>query len=136
MNNAAVLVVIDDADDREIIDKIWEQLDFTNPLLFFENGEDLIGYLEKEPTPFLILCDVRLPKMTGFELKEKILEDKNTNYKSIPFVFWSTAVSNSEIQKAYDLGGNGFFIKGNSFEEIKQSLVNIVNYWLNSKVPE
>jgi hypothetical protein len=45
-------------------------------------------------------------------------------------------VSNKKIQKAYSLGVNGFFVKGKSFEEIKQSLTDIVNYWQKSKVPE
>jgi CheY-like chemotaxis protein len=74
--------------------------------------------------------------MDGFKLKEKLREDPSSNYKSTPFVFWSSAVSKSQIQKAYDLGVNGFFLKESSLHEIKNSLVYIVKYWLKSKVPE
>ena len=74
--------------------------------------------------------------MDGFELKERILEDNLMNYKSIPFVYWSDEVSNSQIEKAYDLGGNGFFIKGTTFSAIKKSLKEIVEYWSDSKIPE
>lgn len=100
-------------------------------------GEELLQYLTSEGIiPFLILCDVNIPKMEGFELKAKLLEDNSLNYKSIPFVFWSSKLSKKQIQKAYDLGVNGFFVKGNTFEEIQKSLLDIVNYWQKSKVPK
>ena len=73
--------------------------------------------------------------MDGFKLKEELLKDKNMNYASIPFVFWSTSASESEIKKSYDLGGNGFFLKGDSFHEMKESLLDIVKYWFKSKTP-
>jgi CheY-like chemotaxis protein len=112
-------------------------LDYKNPLLFFKNGEEVLKFLEdKKVVPFLILCDVNLPKMDGFELKEQLLKRENTRYTSIPFVFWSSAMSNQQIQKAYDLGVNGIFLKDSSFGELKQSLIRIVSYWLKSKVPE
>lgn len=137
MNTAPILVVDDDNDDRYLLQEAWEELHYPNALLFFSNGEEVLHYLYSEKTiPFLILCDVNIPKIDGFELKAKLLEDTEMNYKSIPFVFWSSEVSKKQIQKAYDLGVNGFFVKGNTFEEIKQSLIDIVNYWQKSKVPE
>lgn len=137
MNTSPILIADDDTDDRELLQDAWNELDFRNPLIFFNNGKDVLQYLNSEKTkPFLILCDVNIPKMDGFELKAKILEDTELNYKSIPFVYWSSQVSKAQIQKAYNLGGNGFFVKDIRFEEIKQSLIDIVKYWLKSKVPE
>ncbi|MDQ6815209.1 MAG: response regulator [Bacteroidota bacterium] len=136
MNNAPILIVDDDSDDREFLQDAWKDLEFQNPLIFFDNGEDALDYLKSEkPKPFLILCDVNIHKMDGFELKEKIRENSSVNYKSIPFIFWSSTVSAVQIQKAYDLGVNGFFVKETSFDEIKQSLISMVEYWLKSKVP-
>jgi CheY-like chemotaxis protein len=137
MNNGPILIVDDDPDDWEFLQEAWNELDFLNPLLFFQNGEDVLQYLKSDKQkPFLILCDVNIPKMDGFELKNELLKDRSTNYRSIPFVFWSTEVSKSQIQKAYDLGVNGFFVKENNFNGIKQSLIDIVKYWFNSKTPE
>jgi CheY-like chemotaxis protein len=136
MEHAPLLIVDDDSDDREFLQDAWKDLDFPNALVFFNNGEEVLRYLRYEKvSPFLILCDVNLPRMDGFELKKKILEDTEMNYKSIPFVFWSSQASKAQIQKAYDLGGNGFFVKANTFEETKQSLINIVGYWRKSKTP-
>ncbi len=137
MNNGPILIVDDDRDDRQFLQDAWEEVEFENPLLFFDNGKDVLEYLRSDKIkPFLIICDVNIPKMDGFELKEKILENPSVNYKSVPFVFWSTAVSKAQIQKAYDLGVNGFFVKEINFDEIKRSLIDIVKYWLRSKTPE
>lgn len=136
MNNAPILIVDDDVDDRNFLQIAWNELDYQNPLIFFENGEDVLHYLESQKTtPFLILCDVNLPKMNGFELKKKLMEEDYINYKSIPFIFWSTSASESQIKRAYDLGSTGFFIKENNFEDLKQSLIEIVKYWTKSKTP-
>jgi len=137
MINGPVLIVNDDTDDQEFLQDAWKQLQYENPLIFFTKGEEVIRYLESEKTtPFLILCDVNLPRMDGFELKEKLLEDDLTNYKSIPFLFWSSEVSKAQIEKAYNLGVNGFFVKDKTFHDLKESLSDIVNYWKKSKMPE
>jgi len=137
MNNAPILIVDDDTEDMEFLNDAWNELKFDNPLIFFNNGGEVLNYLKSEKEkPFLILCDVNIPKMDGFALKEKLLENDDMKYKSIPFIFWSSQASKSQIQTAYDLEGNGFFLKENNLEDLKKSLISIVQYWLKSKVPE
>ena len=137
MNSAPILIIDDDGEDREFISDAWNDLEFKNPLLFFDNGNDVLEYLANEHVnPFLIICDVNIPRMDGFELKQILLNNTNTRYRSIPFVFWSTQVSNAQIQKAYDLGVNGFFLKENNLNDLKQSLIDIVKYWKKSKTPD
>lgn len=136
MNNAPVFIVDDDQDDREFLEQAWKELGYKNQLLFFDNGEEVLKYLKSEEVvPFLILCDVNLPKMDGFELKKSI-EESSVRFKSIPFVFWSNFAAKSQIEKAYNLSANGFFIKESKFEDIKKSLVDIYQYWQKSKTPE
>jgi CheY-like chemotaxis protein len=136
MNNGAVFIVDDDIDDAELLKDAWEELEFKNQLKFFQSGEDVLSNLKNESeVPFLIICELNLPKMNGFELKEKLMADEYTNYKSIPFVFLSTSASQSQVQEAYELCTNGFFIKEPTFEGLKQQLIDIVRYWLKSKVP-
>ena len=136
ITNGPILIADDDADDREFLQEAWFELNLNNKLVFFNNGEEVLHYLRSGNVPFLILCDVNIPRMDGFELKEKILEDSAMNYQSIPFVYWSNEASKAQIQKAYDLGGNGFFIKPSTFGELKQSLMDIVRYWHNSETPK
>src|SRR4051812_8228741 len=118
MNTAPILVVDDDLDEQDFIMQAWEELPFENELVFFTNADDVIKYLkEQEVAPFLIISDVNLNKTSGFELKDKLLHDKSLNHKSIPFVFFSNSAPNKQVSKSYDLGSNGFFIKGNNITE-------------------
>jgi len=137
MNTAPILVVDDDLDEQDFITQAWEELPFENESVFFTNAEDVIKYLkEEEVTPFLIISDVNLNRTTGFELKDRLLHDKSLNHKTIPFVFFSNSATDKQISKSYDLGSNGFFIKGNNIAEIRNTLKDIVTYWQNSKTPE
>lgn len=137
MNTGPVLIVNDDLDDQEFFKEAWEELEYTNPLKFFTNAEEVVNYLRQEKTvPFLIISDLYMHNMNGFELKKKLLEDRSINYKTIPFVFFSDAASNSQIEKSYDLGSHGFFIKEKNIKDIKSTLADIVKYWQKSKTPQ
>lgn len=137
MNTAPILIVDGDKDEWEFLQDAWEELEYTNQLIFFSDAEEVTNYLKKEKTiPFLIICDVNLHKMNGFELKKNLLEDNLINYKSIPFVFFSNTATKAQIEKSFDLGSSGFFIKGKNMQEIKNTLIDIVNYWKRSKTPE
>jgi CheY-like chemotaxis protein len=137
MNTGPILIVDDDTDDREFLQTAWEKLKYANPLVFLSHGEEVLHYLKStKQKPFLILCEVNIPKMDGFQLKANIQQDSIIKYKAIPFIFWSSEVSAAQIQKAYDLGTNGFFVKEGRIADIAQSLSDIVTYWLKSKVPQ
>jgi CheY-like chemotaxis protein len=136
MNESPVFIVDDDEDDQEFIVEAWKELGYVNELKFFQNGDAVLKHLKAEPlVPFLILCDVNIPRMDGFELKDRLLESDALYHKSIPFVFWSSQASKEQIKKAYDLRVNGFFVKDNSIGNLKASLATIVEYWRKSQVP-
>lgn len=112
-------------------------MEFTNQLKFFTNAKELLNYLKQDKTiPFLIISDLYLHDMNGLELKKKLLEDSYLNYRTIPFVFFSDTASNAQIEKSYDLGSHGFFIKEKNIKEIKNTLADIVKYWQKSKTPQ
>lgn len=137
MNTEPIFIVDDDKDEWEFLQDAWDELEFTNELKFFSSAEDVLHHLKHEKViPFLIISDVKLNRMSGFDLKKKILEDSSINYKSVPFIFFSNSATTSQIEKSYDLGSNGFFIKGQNIQEIKNTLRDIVNYWQKSKVPQ
>jgi CheY-like chemotaxis protein len=135
MNVAPVFIIDDDKEELEMATEIWKKLKFTHPLEVFSNPQNLIDRLREDVNPFIIICDVNLHKMDGFTLREKLAEEAVLSYKSIPFVFWSTTASNEQIKKAYDTGGHGFFLKGESYMKIQESLEIIMTYWTASKAP-
>jgi CheY-like chemotaxis protein len=105
-------------------------------VLFFRTAKEFLKRLEAEKTaPFLIMCDVNIPGMDGFALRDTLLKLPNKKFHSVPFIFWSTFASDEQVERAYRLRGHGFFIKEGSFEDWKDSFSGIIKYWSKSKMP-
>ena len=111
MNNAPIFIVDDDLDELEIVQEIWDELGIENQLEIFTNPEELVTRLGQRVNPFLIISDVNLPKIDGFELRKLLAQEPTLSIKSIPFIFWSSTASDAQIKKAYDSGGHRFFFK-------------------------
>lgn len=136
MNRHPIYLVDDDQDDNEIVKEVWESLGLENELIFFDKGEDLINQLKNDDqVPFIIICDLNLPKLNGFEIRERLYQDPETKYKTVPFIFWSNSASEPQIKKAYDLAAHGLFIKGSTMEDIRNTFTRIVQYWQASLKP-
>jgi len=137
MQTGAVYIIDDDVDDHQIVMEIWKELNLPNQLLFFSTGADMMDHLSREDhAPFLIICDVNLPRVDGFELRQKLLDTGIKKFNSVPFIYWSTHASETQITKAYDLSAHGFFIKGTNYAQMKQSFECIINYWSTSIMPK
>lgn len=136
MKDAPVFIVDGDIDDKELLAEAWKELALPNQLYFFRNADEVIRQLETNSlVPFLIISEINLPKTSGLELKKYLLEHSETNFKSIPFVFLSDTPSQTQIEEAYYLCTNGLFKKSDSFDKLKQQLVDIMKYWRESLVP-
>jgi CheY-like chemotaxis protein len=136
MNDSPVFIVDDDIEDKELIEDAWKEIGFANKLYFFSNAEDVISEIETGTVvPFLIISDINLPKISGLQLKQHLLQHKYTNFKSIPFVFLTDSPSQRQIEEAYHLCTNGIFEKQDNFNKLKQQLIDIVKYWRESIVP-
>jgi len=133
---APVIIVDDDSDEHDLMKEVWKELKIPYPLISFFTGEQLLDYLKSdEQIPFLIISDINLHPMDGFELREKILEDESSKFKSIPFIFWSGSATESQIKKAYDLSTHGFFMKSSTFKDLKEIIKDIIAYWHKSEIP-
>ncbi|HEX2534178.1 MAG TPA: response regulator, partial [Chitinophagaceae bacterium] len=71
MNKKGPIIVIeDDDDDQEILTEIFRKLDYGNPIIFYKDGNEALAYLNRSDVqPFLILSDINMPKINGFELR-------------------------------------------------------------------
>lgn len=131
-----ILVVDDDEEDHDIMRSACEILGASDSLKFFHDGHALLAYLKtSESPPFLILCDINMPHINGLDLRAVIWNDVDLKRISIPFIFFSTSASPSQIKKAYDLTVQGFFLKGNSMDETVRKLRLILDYWKECKHP-
>ena len=137
MNKTGPIVVIeDDADDQEILDGIFKTLDYKNPVIYFSDSEDALKFLvETKLKPFIILCDINMPKLTGFELREKVRTNEDLNLKCIPYLFFTTTSSQKAVIDAYSQSVQGFFVKPNSIDKLELTIKRIIEYWQECEAP-
>ena len=136
MTKNPIIIIEDDPDDQEILTAIFEELNISRPIIFFDNCEDMIPYLLTEPgQPFLILSDVNLPVMDGIILRTKICENEYLKKKSIPFVFFTTTATREAIEQAYDMTVQGYFEKPSNMKDLKTMIKVILDYWTLCKHP-
>ena len=131
MNKSGPIVMIeDDEDDRDTFRDVFNELDFKNEVLFFKDGELALEFLIKtDIKQFIIFSDINMPKLNGMELREKIHQNEDLRVKSIPYLFFSTNAEQKHVVDAYSKSIQGFFIKPSNFDEIKQTIKTIIEYW-------
>ncbi|GAB4091224.1 response regulator [Flaviaesturariibacter terrae] len=125
-----VIIIEDDAEDQEILTEVFRNLNYSNEVVFFSDGEQALEYVNRtDIVPFLILSDINMPKLSGFELREKLKTDAALQVKCIPYLFFSTAMNQKAVIDAYSLSVQGFFIKKNSMAELEKTISVIMEYW-------
>jgi len=129
MQSQAVWIIDHDSDDQEVIRHVWQELNLPNELVLLEGADQALQMLDKVThAPFIILCELNLPAINGFELRRIMLDKNQKKFKSVPFIFWTTQASESQIVQAYDLSVHGLFIKASDFNELKNTFICIINY--------
>ena len=132
-----IIIIEDDIDDHDILKDIFKKLDYPNEILFFHDGEGALNFLnEGDVVPFLILSDINLPKLDGFELREKIRTDAQLDIKCIPYLFFTTSSNEKHVIDAYSKSAQGFFIKPNNIIELENTMTVIMEYWRRCLAPK
>ena len=137
MNKSGPIIIIeDDLDDQEILEEIFQKLDYKNEAVFFTDGEKALDYINQtDIQPFLILSDVNMPRINGFELRSKIFTNELLQTKCIPYLFFTTGGNKKSVLDAYALSVQGFFIKPSSLEGLERTIRKIVEYWQECIAP-
>ena len=137
MNKKGPIIIIeDDLDDQFFLETVFKKLKYENELVFFDDGETALAYLNSVDTlPFLILSDINMPKLNGFELRKKLKTDAALQLKCIPYLFFSTAANQPAVVEAYSMSVQGFFVKQNSLDELEKTINVIMEYWVRCVAP-
>lgn len=137
MKSGPIILIDDDPDDKDIFLDILKEIEIPNHVIWFQNCDDTFSYLKTtSDQPFIIFCDVNLPGVSGIKCKANIDGDKELRKKSIPFVFFSTAVDQKTVNDAYTkMTVQGFFQKPNSYSELRDTIKLITDYWDQCKHP-
>lgn len=137
MNKKGPIIVIeDDLDDQFILKDIFTKLDYSNEIIFFNDGNLALEYLNKSDVqPFLILSDINMPKIDGFELRKKVFNNEELQTKCIPYLFFTTGGNKKAVIAAYAMSVQGFFLKPTSEGALKNTIRKIVEYWQECIAP-
>ena len=137
MNKRGPVVIIeDDIDDQYILEKVFKELNYQNELVFCKDGDQALEYLtHSDIEPFLVLSDINMPKLNGLELREKIVNNEDLRLKSIPYLFFTTCAEQKDVIDAYSRSIQGFFVKGNEYSKLKNTIEKIFGYWQECESP-
>jgi CheY-like chemotaxis protein len=137
MNKQGPIVIIEDNKaDQRILEEIFKNLNFNNELRFYTNGEEALEFLNTTTKiPFLILSDINMPNINGFELRTKIHENEALSLKCVPFLFFSTGANKKSVADAYAMSVQGFFRKPDGIEELENTMRKIIEYWKECIAP-
>jgi CheY-like chemotaxis protein len=130
-NTASILIVDDDADDREIISDAFRSNNDKAEYTSLESGEALLQYLTENKNnglPALILLDLNMPGKDG---REVLREIKSTGtFQKIPTIVFTTSASDRDRQNAYETGANCFITKPDTFDKLVEITGCILKLWL------
>ncbi len=132
-----IVLVEDDEDDMIVFRDVIHELGVNKELVWFADCQEAMKYLTTSKVqPFIIFSDVNLPRLSGIEFKRNIDSDPDLRRRSIPFVFYSTSADQVYVNEAYTkMTVQGFFQKPSKYNEIKDLLRVIIEYWASCKHP-
>lgn len=130
------MIIEDDPDDQEILTEIFQKLGYVNEIIFFQDGNEALTHLNRtEVQPFLILSDINMPKISGFELRNKVFTNEQLQTKCIPYLFFTTSATKKAVIDAYTMSVQGFFVKPTSMQALENTIRKIVEYWQECIAP-
>lgn len=129
-HNGPVILVEDDLDDQQTFSEVYNAIGLKNEVIIFDNGVKALDYLmTTAQKPFIILCDINMPMMDGFEFRCEINANPYLRQKSIPFVFLSTSSMKKDVEMAYENTTQGYLVKPSSIKEFENMLTICFEYW-------
>lgn len=132
-----LLVVEDNHDDYELLERVLANEGFVNPLYRVVVGSDALDYLlrrhahqghEGEALPALTLLDLKLPGLGGLDVLRQVRGQPEL--RAMPVVVTSTSRNPQEVRACYEAGANAFLFKSVQFEEYARDLAETIHYWL------
>lgn len=139
MNYDAVEILFaeDSIDDATLTIRALVKSGFTNKLHHVKDGAEALDFIyckgiyalrSINEKPKLILLDLKMPKLTGMEVLEKIKSDPN--FKSIPVVILTSSNEDPDVQKCYALGANSYIVKPVDSDNFFNAIKEIGMYWV------
>lgn len=126
-----ILLVEDNADDEQLTLRAMRQSEVPNIIRVARDGAEALEHLfaPNAKKPDLILLDLKLPKVSGLEVLQRLRADERT--RGLPVVVLTSSDEEKDIVESYNLGANSFIRKPVDFDEFIDAVRQLGLYWLS-----
>jgi hypothetical protein len=135
--NRPILLIEDNPMDLDLAQRAFARRNVPNPIEVARDGEEALTYLARwgqgAPLPLVILLDLKLPKIDGLEVLQRM--KTHPRFRQIPVIVLTTSAEERDIQAAYRLGANSYIVKPVDFDKFLQTVDQIGAYWCNLNLP-
>ena len=134
MLKAEIILVEDNLSDADLIIRALKKSNLVNNLVHLMDGQEAIDYVFGDAEikiltpPRLILLDLKMPKVSGLEVLERLKMDERT--KAIPVVILTSSKEEPDLQRCYELSVNSYVVKPVVFDDFIKAIAQIGLYWL------
>jgi len=137
MDEKTILLVEDNEDDVTLTLRAFNKINVKNKIVIAGDGEEAIDYLfcrgkfegrDINDLPSVVLLDLKLPKVNGFEVLKAIRKNGNTKY--LPVVILTSSKEEQDVVNAYSLGTNSYLRKPVDFEKFSEAVKILGEFWL------
>ena len=133
-----ILLVEDNPNDEELTRMAFERNNITNPLVVARDGAEALDYLfgtgpqhsgaEPPPLPQVVILDLKLPKVNGLQVLERVRANERT--QCIPVVILTSSKEDEDLLQAYKLGTNAYVRKPVDFLQFTNAVKQLGMFWL------
>ena len=137
MKDKVILLVEDNARDEALTLRALKKSSIVNEVVVARDGVEALDYLfgtgthtgrDMTVTPQLILLDLKLPKLDGLQVLQRIRANERT--RRLPVVIFTSSSEEEDMIKSYDLGANSYVRKPVDFEQFLEATKQLGLYWL------
>ena len=137
-----ILMVEDNPDDLELALRALRKCNIRNRIEVVKDGAEALDYLfctgqyegrDKCDMPFVVLLDLKMPKVGGLEVLRRLQKDKRL--RVVPVVVLTTSQEEGDLMDSYRLGANSYIRKPVEFERFIDAIEQLGIYWLELNEP-
>jgi two-component system response regulator len=132
-----ILLIEDNSNDAELAIEALQKNNVAKRIIHLKDGEAALDFLfgkgkykgrNTDNKPKVILLDLKMPKVSGLEVLEKLTSNPLT--QKIPVVVLTSSKEHPDLEKAYTLGANSYIVKPVDFESFRKVVNELGIYWL------
>jgi CheY-like chemotaxis protein len=138
-----IMLVEDDENDSILLRRALTKNDISNPVQWMRDGLEALEHLQGHgkfadrnayPFPHVVILDLKMPRLSGLELLAHLQD--HPELKIIPTVVLSSSRLPADIETAYSLGANTYFVKPTDFNSLAKMVKTFIEYWSMGEKPE